>query len=237
MAFLARIQYASLQSSVGIAWHIPLVQGLSSYCSWTRNNHTDQSSESTSSSSSEETGRKLINRVARQALAAEVGASAFFRAQAKFNPGGSRIDLQYFKEQEEVQLQGAQRLLIRQRARPSLMQGVLGAAGMVLGAVSAVAPRRVSLAVTGALQDAMTDHFTEQLRELQESGVSAQVPEVREVIRNLRDVERAPEGAPAAPDLLEYSRMKSLSDLGVEGAVGAVVKAGASALLGLSSKL
>jgi hypothetical protein len=57
------------------------------------------------------------------------------------------------------------------------------------------------------------------------------------VIRKLRDAERAPEGAPAAPDLLDYARMKSLTDLGVEGAVGAVVKAGASALLGLSSKI
>jgi hypothetical protein len=135
----------------------------------TRGNHTDQSPES--ASCSEKKAKNIINRVARQALAAEVshgqlsrhrsfqfhcpkscliiglnrailivcclpcstwhvkaelvtqvGASAYFRAQANFNPGGLRIDIQYFKEQEEEQLQDAQRLLIKQRSRPSIMQ-------------------------------------------------------------------------------------------------------------------
>lgn len=50
-------------------------------------------------------------------------------------------------------------------------------------------------------------------------------------------MERAPEGAPPAPDLLALSKMSSLADLGVEGVVGAVVKAGALAVLGVTSKL
>ena len=60
---------------------------------------------------------------------------------------------------------------------------------------------------------------------------------MREAVRSLRDIERAPEGAPPAPDLLAYSKMSSLADLGVEGAVGAVVKAGTLAALGLAAKL
>ena len=50
-------------------------------------------------------------------------------------------------------------------------------------------------------------------------------------------MERAPDGAPPAPDLLAYSKMSSLADLGVEGAVGAVVKAGTLAALGLAAKI
>ena len=56
-------------------------------------------------------------------------------------------------------------------------------------------------------------------------------------MRGLRNAERAPDGAPPAPDLLAYSRMSSLADLGVEGAVGALVKAGATAALGLAAKV
>jgi hypothetical protein len=64
-----------------------------------------------------------------------------------------------------------------------------------------------------------------------------QAADVRETLRDLRDAERAPDGAKPSPDLLAYSKMRSLSDLGSEGAVGAVVKAGVLGALGLASKL
>ena len=60
---------------------------------------------------------------------------------------------------------------------------------------------------------------------------------MRDLVRGLRDAERAPDGAPPAPDLLAYSRMKSVSDLGLEGAVGAVVKAGTLAALSLTAEV
>lgn len=60
---------------------------------------------------------------------------------------------------------------------------------------------------------------------------------VRELLRRLRDAERAPDGAPPAPDLIALSKMTQVSDLGVEGAVGAVVKAGALAALNLAAKV
>ncbi len=57
------------------------------------------------------------------------------------------------------------------------------------------------------------------------------------LVRELRDAERAPDGAPLAPDLLAYSKIRSLADISLEGAVGAVVKVTALAALGLAADL
>lgn len=60
---------------------------------------------------------------------------------------------------------------------------------------------------------------------------------MRTVIRNLRDTERAPHGAPVPPDLISLQQMERFEDIGVEGAVGAVVKAATTQLLALSERL
>lgn len=73
------------------------------------------------------------------------------------------------------QLQAVEKLVPKYQSRPSILLGVLGVAGATLGALSAVAPRRISMAVTGAVQDALTEHFEDQLRSLRECGVAASV--------------------------------------------------------------
>ncbi len=60
---------------------------------------------------------------------------------------------------------------------------------------------------------------------------------MRQAVRQLRDVERAPEGAPAAPDILALQRMERIEDLGLQGLLGAVTKAVVKAGLGVTSKL
>lgn len=66
---------------------------------------------------------------------------------------------------------------------------------------------------------------------------TSQVPDVRTVLRKLRDAERAPHGAPVPPDLITLQQVKRFEDIGVEGAVGAAVKAATTQLLALSQKL
>jgi hypothetical protein len=88
------------------------------------------------------------------------------------------------------------------------------------------------------VQDALTEHYTESLRALRQPAQDlARTEEVRRAMRRLRDVERAPEGAPAAPDILTLQRMERIEDLGVQGLVGAVTKAVVRAGLGVTSKL
>jgi hypothetical protein len=60
---------------------------------------------------------------------------------------------------------------------------------------------------------------------------------VRRLLLELRDLERAPEGAPAPPDVLALQRAQSVADVGVAGIVGAAAKAAALALVGASKRL
>jgi hypothetical protein len=61
--------------------------------------------------------------------------------------------------------------------------------------------------------------------------------QVRALLLALRDLERAPEGAPAPPDVLALQRAGSLAGVGAAGAVGAAAKAAALMLIGASQRL
>ncbi|MEW5302072.1 MAG: hypothetical protein WDW36_004882 [Sanguina aurantia] len=205
---------------------------------------------STASASDKEQQQLLLRRVLRETHAAEVAAVQFFQAQATVRHGA--VDALHFRDQEVDRLKvGAvairrpdsdvrldvEKLVPKYQSRPSILLGVMGVAGATLGALSAAAPRRIGMAVTGAVQDALTEHFEDQLRSLREGGVAASVPDVRTVLRKLRDAERAPHGAPVPPDLITLQQVKRFEDIGVEGAVGAAVKAATTQLLALSQKL
>lgn len=45
---------------------------------------------------------------------------------------------------------------------------------------------------TGGVQEALTEQYNDQLRELREAGLTEDAAELREVVRELRDEERAP---------------------------------------------
>lgn len=55
------------------------------------------------------------------------------------------------------------------------MQGPLSLACLALGAVAAAAPPRLGLAVIGAVGDALSEHYNEQLRQLNEAGAAKEV--------------------------------------------------------------
>lgn len=60
---------------------------------------------------------------------------------------------------------------------------------------------------------------------------------MRDLLRSLRDLERAPDGAPPAPDLLAIQRMEKLEDIGVTGLVAGVVKAASRGALNLARRV
>lgn len=87
---------------------------------------------------------------------------------------------------------------------------------------------------TGATQEALTEQFNDQLRELREAGLAEQAEEVREALRALRDEERAPESSVKVPDIMSLQRPQ---DLTVEEGVAAVLKFGLGKLFSLASKV
>lgn len=48
----------------------------------------------------------------------------------------------------------------------------------------------------GGVQEALTDVYNDQLRQLREAGAADTAPEVREAVKAMRDEERSIEGAP-----------------------------------------
>ncbi|KAG2429605.1 hypothetical protein HXX76_010838 [Chlamydomonas incerta] len=236
-------------------------------------------------SNSQEQGGQLdrdraLQRVLRSSNAAELAAVHFFSGAAAVLPR-ARPDAAFFAEQEQGAAEEVRRLLPRYRVRPSLAQGPLSLASFALGAAAAAAPPGLRLAIAGAVGDALTEHYNEQLRQLNDAGAAAQAPDVRRALRSLRDLPRAPEGAPPAPDLVSVIQegvaaataaapplpggdgsagpaaaaaaaagaaaargptvlagvAKALRELGLEGGVGAVVKAGARVALDVAAKV
>ncbi|PNH10828.1 Ubiquinone biosynthesis protein COQ7 [Tetrabaena socialis] len=201
--------------------------------------------------------QRALKRVLRSSNAAELAAVHFFQGASCVHRG--RPDVEHFAAQEQQAAESVRQLLPKYRVRPSAVQGPLSLASWALGAVAAVAPQRVGLAITGAVGDALTDHYNEQLRRLNEAGAAQQATDVRLVLRQLRDVGRTPEGAPPAPDLVSVLQegvaaagfggggladgqslvagvTGALREMGLEGTVGAVVKASARVALETASR-
>eukprot|EP00878_Enallax_costatus_P039979 GHUV01045936.1.p1 GENE.GHUV01045936.1~~GHUV01045936.1.p1 ORF type:complete len:133 (+),score=35.51 GHUV01045936.1:74-472(+) len=125
----------------------------------------------------------------------------------------------------------------RYRVRPSALLSVLQGAGLAAGAAAALAPAHIRAAVVGALQETLTDLYNDQLRTLRAAGLSDEAPDVRAVMLKLRNLQRAAEGAPVPPDIIHLQQLNSISDIGVQGVVGAVVKAAADMLIGVAGKV
>ena len=56
-----------------------------------------------------------------------------------------------------------------------------------------------------ATQEALVEHYNDQLRELREAGLTEQAEEVREALRALRDEERAADASVQVPSLSRVS--------------------------------
>ncbi|EFJ41081.1 hypothetical protein VOLCADRAFT_107843 [Volvox carteri f. nagariensis] len=206
---------------------------------------------------------RALGRILRSSNAAEqlhsfmLSAVHFFRGYSQALHG--RVDAQFFEAQEVEAAEGVRQLLPKYRVRPSLVQGPLSLVSVALGAVAAAAPQQLGLAVVGAVGDALSEHYNEQLRQLNEAGAAQEAPDVRHTLRSLRDLARIPEGAPPAPDLISVlqegvaaaaasssgsggapaaaassllSGMAAAArEWGLEGTAGALVKAGARVAL------
>lgn len=119
-------------------------------------------------------------------------AVAFFKGQA-FGMKG-RIDATHFLQQEQEHLENISRLSSDSRTRPSILLPFLESGGWTLGVAAACAPSnvsqvsfmsrafsrvqwnnlcckfQVSLAIAGALQDAIAEQYNDHIRDLRESG-------------------------------------------------------------------
>ncbi|GAB4820353.1 hypothetical protein N2152v2_007399 [Parachlorella kessleri] len=159
------------------------------------------------------------------------GAAARLFAGQQFVLQRNRPDVTAFREREQQHLRRLQELAPEYRTRPSLLSPLVSTSFFALGAATALLPRRISAAVTGGLQEALTDVYNDQLRQMREAGVSEAAPEVREAVKAMRDEERSIEGGPQIPDITTIQRWNELS---FEEGIAAVVKFGTTTLVNAS---
>jgi ubiquinone biosynthesis monooxygenase Coq7 len=123
---------------------------------------------------------------------------------------------------ERAHLEAFQRLLPQYRARPSLLLPVWSAAAYALGAGSGLLGREAAYAVTEAVEEVITGHYEDQLRDLASLETLAGESELRATFKAFRDdeqshldvaVERGAHSAPA------YTVLSTVVKAGCKGAI------------------
>lgn len=193
--------------------------------------NNNYSSKSSQDSAAEDT----VGSVLRRSQLSESFATQFFVAQSRIFR--KRPDLRFYSDCEREQLQKIEQLIPRHGVRPSLLVSAAKAVGAALGVAAAAAPRSITMAIAGAVQEGLVEQYNQSLREIHEQGVADQAPDVREALRELRAIERAPDGSPAVPDVLTMQRIERLEDVGLQGLVGVAVKGAITAALSSAGKL
>jgi ubiquinone biosynthesis monooxygenase Coq7 len=107
------------------------------------------------------------------------------------------------------------------RARPSALLPLWSGAAYALGACSGLLGREAAYAVTEAVEDVITAHYNDQLRELATDDLASEA-ELRAVFRAFRDDEQAHLEAAVARDAHQapfYSALSLVVKTGCRGAI------------------
>jgi 3-demethoxyubiquinol 3-hydroxylase len=92
------------------------------------------------------------------------------------------------RAQEAVHLEDMGRLVTERRARPTALLPLWDAMGFALGAGTALLGREAAHACTVAIEEAISAHYDEQVREMLESGLGDD-RELLDLIKKNRDEE------------------------------------------------
>jgi len=147
-----------------------------------------------------------------------LAAASFFKGMAMTQ--GSAPDIQSALEMEQSLTEEVSDAMHASSSRPSLLQpftqACFGAAGVVVGATARATERH---SIIAGMYDALVDVYTDQLREIRESGTkSDREEEVRGLLRKLRDIHESslPDGILPIPDLVSLSSSTNNKDGGIQ---------------------
>ena len=129
--------------------------------------------------------RPLRDRVARMVRvdhAGEYGAKRIYQGQLSVLGNGPKGDiLRHMQEQEQHHLDTITRLIAERRVRPTVLLPLWHLAGFALGAATAAMGERAAMACTVAVEEAIDEHYRDQVTELAEDE-----PELRATIEEFR---------------------------------------------------
>lgn len=92
-------------------------------------------------------------------------------------------------DQEKKHLQTFEQIIADRRVRPTVLIPLWNVAGFVLGAGTALLGKEAAMACTVAVEEVISEHYDNQLRELLTEGVTDENKELLDTIQKFRDEE------------------------------------------------
>jgi len=128
---------------------------------------------------------QMIERIIRVNHAGEYGAKQIYRGQmAVLKDSDCYNQLQHMAEQEDKHLEYFSDQVAKRKVRPSALLPLWHIAGYALGATTALMGKKAAMACTVAVEDAIEEHYSSQLTELDNDE-----SELKQKINNFRQEE------------------------------------------------
>lgn len=166
----------------------------------------------------------MYDRIIRVDHAGELGANRIYAGQLAVlgkSDVGPIIEEMY--DQEKKHLAKFNELIPKHRVRPTVLTPIWNVAGWVLGAGTALMGKEAAMACTVAVEETITEHYNNQLRELlQDTDNAEDHKELLDVIKQFRDEEMEHHDIGIDHDALKapfYSGLKSAIQAGCKVAI------------------
>nr|XP_039265804.1 5-demethoxyubiquinone hydroxylase, mitochondrial-like [Styela clava] len=167
--------------------------------------------------------KAMYDRMIRVDHAGELGANRIYAGQLAIlrkTDVGPIIEEMW--EQEKVHLAKFNELIPKHRVRPTVLTPVWNVAGWVLGAGTALMGKEAAMACTVAVEETITEHYNDQLRELLAREDSSEHQELLDTIKQFRDEEMEHHDIGIDHDALNapfYSVLKNVIQAGCKVAI------------------
>ncbi|KFM76814.1 Ubiquinone biosynthesis protein COQ7-like protein, partial [Stegodyphus mimosarum] len=134
--------------------------------------------------------RSLQDKILRVDHAGELGANRIYAGQmAVLGRTNVAPVIKEMWDQEKEHLKKFEELLPKYRARPSFLLPIWNVAGFILGAGTALLGKESAMACTVAVEEVITDHYNNQIRELLADD-PIQNKELLDILKQFRDDEQ-----------------------------------------------
>ncbi|MFN4090007.1 MAG: demethoxyubiquinone hydroxylase family protein [Alphaproteobacteria bacterium] len=162
--------------------------------------------------------REIVERILRVDHAGEYGAVRIYEGQlAVLGHGRHAHLLRHMAEQERRHRAAFERHIVARRVRPTALQPLWHVAGFALGAATAMLGERAAMACTVAVEEAIDEHYAEQIRALgdDEADLRAELETFRREELEHRDIGLAHEAEQAPGYELLSAGIKAGSRLAI----------------------
>ena len=166
------------------------------------------------------TKEKLLERIIRVDHAGEFGATRIYAGQHAILKNDECADtIKHMAEQEEEHLAYFSKEMIERKVRPTAMLPIWHVAGFALGAGTALMSKEAAMACTVAVEEAIDEHYQEQLAKLKDNDDESELKKNIEKFRQEELEHRAIGLENNAEQAMGYSVLSALIKKGSKTAI------------------